>query len=730
MKPFLPLFAILIGLSFAASAANFTVSSGTDTTAKTLAAGETGTVASGAALSISGGTNAITLSATTGTTMLTNSGDILQTGTGRAVRHNASGTPSFTITNDVGALIRSADGDTLRADAAGSNWTVNNHGTIRSLNASAGGSQAIDLDAITTGAVRLSNFATGSILANFADAIRPGANAIITNSGTISATPDSAGSGSDGIDTQGRSGVEVLNTGSIGGRHGITGNSGANPYTLTVTNNGGGVISAENGSGINTDGPLDATNQVTVNNAQGATIQGGILSTTAMGDGDGVDVDGVLTLDNAGDILALGSKGAGGDGLPNNPDAIAMGGGSIINRATGRIIGSSLASDAPNGDTTRDGHGILVDNSSGGSAIAATSITNSGLIQGKTGYGVRIIGDFADTITNHAGGIIRGANNSTVSPVIQLGGGNDTLTNAGTISHDGGGGQTAIAMEAGDDTVTITGPNASITGGIDGGSGGETNGDTLKFDLGTAGNTFSYDGAISNFESVQALSGHTILGGDSAYLGSTSLGGTATAARLELNGSLAGTSGVSITSSGTLAGTGSLSLNNEGSLLQVQVNGSLAPGGSAERGRLTLGIGSVALDGQLVLTFDGSAAGSAGGYDQFRMSAENTGTFALGATSSLSLTVNISPAEGAIFTVVDIVNSAGSVAGTFAGLAEGAEFDAGGSRFRISYAGGADRNDITLTAVPEPGSLGLSAAGAVFLLVGRRRLRARIRSLK
>src|SRR5262249_19719869 len=154
-----------------------------------------------------------------------------------------------------------------------------------------------------------------------------------------------------------------------------------------IVNNNAGTISGVNGSGINVDG-ANTTVTADVTNALGATIQGGVLATTTNGDGDGIDVDGVLTLNNYGKVLGYGGKGVGSDGLPNNPSGIAIGGGTINNYATGQIIGSTLASDAPNGDTSRLGEGILVDNSSGGNSVALTTISNAGLIQGKTGAAI------------------------------------------------------------------------------------------------------------------------------------------------------------------------------------------------------------------------------------------------------------------------------------------------------------------------------------------------------
>ncbi len=101
------------------------------------------------------------------------------------------------------------------------------------------------------------------------------------------------------------------NAGTITGRHGIaTDGSNAGPSTFTVNNVAGGLIAALNGSGLNIDGP-NATVTATVFNDFGGTFKGGVLAGATSGDGDGIDVDGVLTLTNQGDILGLGARGAG-----------------------------------------------------------------------------------------------------------------------------------------------------------------------------------------------------------------------------------------------------------------------------------------------------------------------------------------------------------------------------------------------------------------------------------
>ena len=159
------------------------------------------------------------------------------------------------------------------------------------------------------------------------------------------------------------------------------------------------------------------------------------LAGATSADGDGIHVGALLGLTNSGDVLGRGARTITGN-PQNNPEAISMVGGTVSNTATGRIIGSADIADAPNGDPAAIGSGILVDDGSGGNAAAATTITNAGLIQGKTGFATKIVGTFANTVTNQAGGIMRG---NTAGAAVETGSGNDTVTNAGTIENQGTG---------------------------------------------------------------------------------------------------------------------------------------------------------------------------------------------------------------------------------------------------------------------------------------------------
>src|SRR5262249_44461497 len=148
-------------------------------------------------------------------------------------------------------------------------------------------------------------------------------------------------------------------------------------------------------------------------------------------DGDGIDVDGLVALDNHGLVQGLGTWSGG------LSEAVTVGGGTINNFAGGTIHGSNRA--------------ITVDDSNLGNAFAATTIFNEGVIQGDTDGAISITDTFADTLTNK--GSIIGS--------VALGGGDDSVvdftgaTFAGTI--DGG---------VGIDSVRLDGSGVGSLGGL------------------------------------------------------------------------------------------------------------------------------------------------------------------------------------------------------------------------------------------------------------------------
>ena len=568
---------------------------GTTTTAQTLAGG-TGTVSATGNLLVGGASVAVTV---TGSSSLVNNGTIQQTGTGRGLRNNVTGL-SLTVTNNAGALIQTADADAFQMAQAGSSVTMNNYGSVISLNASAGGAQAIDWNAVTAANV-LNNYAGGLLKAFEADAVRPGVNGTVFNAGTILAVT-TTGSSSDGIDAQTNSGVQVTNAGLVeGGRHGLTGGNtaGTGAYAMTIVNQASATIRGDNGSGVNIDG-LNANEVVTLTNAGTITGNGRALNAGETShDGDGVDVDGLVNLTNSGTIRSL-------NAIANTSEGVTVGGGTITNQAGGLIEGDVAA-----GNTSGAvGRGITlagIDTGGVQTPIYANSvINNAGTIRGQTDSGIAVGGGasgFTVTINNLAGGLIEGG--GATAAAIQTSADDDTVNNSGRIVATGGG--LAVDLGAGNNTLNVLGGNASIVGNVSGGVGG-TNALTLSPG---AGNTFTYAGRFSNFASVQVNAGTVILSGDSTYAGPTTVanGGTLVAVNAPATGgSATGTGAVTVQSGGTLAGTGRVGGN-----VTLDAGGRLSPGdpGSPTPGVLTLGGDlNVAGGARFVFTLGADAAGS------------------------------------------------------------------------------------------------------------------------
>lgn len=522
----------LLSLSAGSAFAADFVINGNSNTAQTLgpAAGETGTVTAGSTLSVSGSTNAVTI--TGNNARVENQGTITQTGNGRVIRDNTGVSGLMIVNGSLGnssALLQSADSDVIQMNRPTASVEVINHGQMTSLNASAGGSQVIDFAAITSGSNIVTNLTTGVMTSYEADAVRLGVNGVLNNAGTIQAIT-AVGAGSDGVDLQTNNGAQILNNGLISGRHGITGEqaNAAVIYNANITNFG--TIRGTNGAGLNFDA-VNGNQTVTVIN------HGSILGNGVLGDGDGVDVDGLVNINNTG--LIRSANAVSEDGVtPAQSEGISAGGGTIVNSGTieglvapgnplavGRGI-SLLGNDAPGGGREPLYGNAVITNLSGGT------------IRGQGDSAIAVDGPasgFTVVINNNAGGLIIGGGAGNAA--IRTGADNDTIVNAGTINGSTNG--RAIDMGGGNNSLFINGGSAVVLGNINGGSGGIN---TMTINPG-AGNTFNYAGAISNFNQVRVLSGRVVLSGISDYTGTTLLsGGTLAldgAGRLSADSSLA-----------------------------------------------------------------------------------------------------------------------------------------------------------------------------------------------
>lgn len=575
-----------------AMADSFVVTTGqTDTSAQTLNSGESGKVDAGGTLSVSGKSVAI---AVAGDATIDNAGTLDQSGKGRAIRDDSGGL-NLTVTNEAGASMQTQNADVIQMHKSSNSVLFDNYGLLDSLNLSGGGAQAVDFNHIATGRNELNNFASGVIRANEADAVRPGVNGVVNNAGQIKSST-TTGSSSDGVDAQSNSGVTIVNaangsadvagTGTIeGARHGITGGntdtSTDGTYTMKVTNNLGGTIQGDNGSGINVDG-FNGNEVVTVVN------HGTITGTGISRDGDGIDVDGLLNLTNTGTIKSL-------HAYNDTSEGLSVGGGTIVN--SGTIEGVNSATNADGTANTGTGRGITlagIDKNPNTDApytppqgiYADTTVTNSGLIKGDSNSGIAVTGaanGHTVTINNLAGGVIEGGGGSAT---IYTGGNAATVNDYGTISANGSG--KAVDLGSGHSRLNILGGSARINGDISGGTGNSS----LNISPGT-GKSFVYGGRISNISRASVGAGRVVLNGANTYTGRTTVkGGTLEVGDAAHHGaSLAG--GVTVASGGALRGYGTIGgpvVVNDG---LIQGGGESRPGNLTVNGGLTQGAGGI-----------------------------------------------------------------------------------------------------------------------------------------
>ncbi|WP_296707698.1 Hint domain-containing protein [Rhodoblastus sp.] len=426
----------------------------------TLNDGNTGIIGIGAVLAPTSANPAITFKFTSSNTSesLTNSGTINVTADRALYASGLLTGDSITITNNATGVILGAyaatgasgennDAIKVKTDFSGGSISIVNSGVIVAGSYSGGvvglaagaptSGQALDLDDIASSLVTITNYAGALIESADSDGIRPGADAIIYNYGSIvGGNLGSSTSGNNGVAFQnhltGSATIYNYSTGAItGSHHGITG-----IFAITIHNDG--VIRGQLGSGVNMD---TTTGTTTVYNS--GTITGNAGGAT---DGDGIDVDYLLYLDNSGTVSATGTSGAG------LSEAVTIGGGTIINEATGKIVSVQRA--------------ITVDDSNDGNAPAATAITNYGLIEGDNGEAIKITDILADTLTN----------SGTIIGSVDLGGGDDFFN-------------------------IFTG--SSITGTIEGGAGNDT--------LNLEGSGSGEIGNLADIETVNLLGGHWTL---------------------------------------------------------------------------------------------------------------------------------------------------------------------------------------------------------------------------
>ncbi len=205
---------------------------------------------------------------------------------------------------------------------------------------------------------------------------------------------------------------------------------------------------------------------------------------------------------------------------------------------------------------------------------------------------------------------------------------------------------------------------------------------------------------------IDAASGGMVeFSAHNTYTGTTEVkGGT-----LLVDGSIA-KSAVTVDSGGTIGGTGTAGA------VTVDSGGTFAPGDPSTFTVASLTLASGATFKEQI-GGPSPGTGGAGGYDQTVV--ESGGAVALGgATLDVSLVDGFAPGIGESFSIITAAGQSQigiTISGTFAGLAQGATFEADGVWFRISYDSGGNSESVTLTDVAcyRRGTLIAAARGEV-----------------
>ena len=285
-------------------------------------------------------------------------------------------------------------------------------------------------------------------------------------------------------------------------------------------------------------------------------------------------------------------------------------------------------------------------------------------------------------------------------------------------------GNEKLASLSGDSsgTVTLSYQQTPVTLTVGGGQCGVLIQDSPAPPPGSPG-TFYPSTLVKNGSGTLSLTNNNTYSG-----GTTVTGGTLLVNNVPVNGvgSGTGTGFVQVNNGAQLSGNGQIAGPVTVGTVSTGMAAVLAPGNNAPD-LLTL-TSSLTLDNsaQLDITLDGVTAG-AGGYSQLLVAGE----MILGGDLDVILADGFKPVYGQTFYIIDDTGST-SPAGSFLNTPGGLYTDAMGNQYLVNYAatdpnmtGGAIGTDVSLMAVPEPGSLVIAVAGlAVGAVVAHRRLAA------
>ncbi|MBI1309979.1 hypothetical protein GC176_01630 [bacterium] len=196
----------------------------------------------------------------------------------------------------------------------------------------------------------------------------------------------------------------------------------------------------------------------------------------------------------------------------------------------------------------------------------------------------------------------------------------------------------------------------------------------------------TFGGVISGLGNViKAGSGAQTLSGMNTYSGTSLL----TGGSLLIDGTLA--SSVSL-AGGFLGGSGTVMADVSGSIS----GGGIAPGSSP--GQLTVS-NNVTLESSQFFDVEINGLTPGTEHDQLVLSG-TASVLTLNSPVLAASVIGYAPTPGDKITLIDLVDPASTIVGTFRNLPEGAAVEIDGYAFTISYSDGTDGNDVVLTAIP------------------------------
>lgn len=650
--------------------------------------------------------------------------------------------------------------------------------TTGGLNVSGGSFSSNGAITVSTGGVNVSggsaafavpNSIAGGITVTGGTAALNAANTVsgvvsVSNGGTLSlGSVGGAGTGSISLDNGTLASTlvsgTVANTIALGGGGGTL--AGANPLTFSGAITGPGAFTKTGGGEFVASGQLGAANaNVAVNVAAGSSLRltGAAikwLSNTVTG-----TVDGTLTLDNATLVLQSGTLGG---TVSTGTGTIALVGASSITGTLGtgsKVIATpisgvgSLSFSAQNtgyyvtlsGSNTYSGGTILnhnvgmgsasafgtgtitanstsarINNVAGGPLTLANPVsTGAGFVFGITGANAPI--QLTGTIVGS--GTIRASSSGIVDLTQQT---TATMQNTGAVDVANGGQMWVSSADnfGSNASILFTGTGAYLVATANTGTitqavkmGDTGNPANVNANIDTGAFTVTLGGVVSNLNSgttgglVKTGVGTLILAANNTYTRDT----TVSAGTLLVNGALySGTpagattvgSGATLGGSGTIGGT-------------VNVSGILSPGSSPG----VLSVAGLSLLGTSTTLFEISGTARGSQYDGITL----TGTapsLTYGGTMSIAFASSF--AEGTY--VFDLFGWSGtpSIGGTFAGVASTGNYAGtwsspdSGTTWNLNYDANTTLSfsrgtgDLTLSVVPEPGSIVLAVAGLAAL---------------